>query len=73
MAQMSCYFRIVHDTLGPAYNEFGYIEQPTLTNRFLYNKIIDRNIVKFCYSVCIPDDTETDNETYVTCLSPWHH
>ena len=28
MAQMSCYFRIVYSTLGPAYNEFGYNEHP---------------------------------------------
>ena len=32
------------NTLGPAYNEFGYNEFPAITSRFLYIKIFDCNV-----------------------------
>ena len=37
-----------NDTLAPAYNEFGYNEQPAITSRFLC--IIDCNVKRFGYN-----------------------
>ena len=37
------------NTLGPAYNEFGYYEHPPTRSRFLCIKIIDSNVKKFGY------------------------
>ena len=33
-----------HGTMGPAYNEFGYNDQPSVTSRFLCVKFIDCNV-----------------------------
>ena len=37
-------------TLGPAYNELGYNEDPAVTSRFLCIKIIDCHVKKFVYN-----------------------
>ena len=37
------------DTLGPAYNEFGYNEHRLTANKFLCIKIIDSSVKKFGY------------------------
>ena len=37
-------------TLGPAYNDFGYNEHPTVTIGFLYIEIIDSSFKKFGYN-----------------------
>ena len=44
-----------NDTLAPAYNEFGYNEQPAITSRFLCIKIIDCNVTSsfFCIFLII--------------------
>ena len=37
------------NTFGPAYNEFGYNEDPAIASRFLCIKIIDYSVKKFGY------------------------
>ena len=41
-------------TLGPAYNEFRYKENPLRTSRFPCIKIIDYNVKKFSYCEHLP-------------------
>ena len=40
----------IQRTLGPAYNEFGYNEQPSVMSRFLWIKLIDCNVRKLSYN-----------------------
>ena len=36
--------------LGPAYNEFGYNENPVTASRFFYIELIDCNVKRFTYN-----------------------
>ena len=42
------------NTLGPAYNEFGYNEHPAISSRFLCSIIIGSNVKKFGYNEHLP-------------------
>ena len=42
-------------TLGPAYNEFRYKEDPGITYKFLCIKIIDWNVKQFGYNDQFPE------------------
>ena len=43
-------FFFANITLGPCYNEFGYKEHPTITNRLPCFKMIDCNFNKFTHN-----------------------